>query len=622
MTSRFVLCLVFAALLALPMSAPVHASTPAAPLRRFALVIGSNNGGNVRERLRYAGHDAATIADVLRQLGGVDQVDLDLLSEPDASGLDHAFDVLSDRVRAERKRGQRVELVVYYSGHADESGILLGGAHYDYARLRQRIRDVPADVHIAIVDSCASGSFTRIKGGARKPPFLHDSSNQVQGFAFLSSSSADEDAQESDKIGASFFTYFFVTGLRGAADRNHDGKITLTEAYQFAYEQTLGRTQNTAHGPQHPAYDMQLSGTGDVVITDLRSTEATLVLPAALRGRITIVDKTGRVTVELTKEAGEPLSLALPNETYSMHVDNGNGELVATVTLEHGGELAFDPGALRHTKLERTVARGPGAARRDNDDGDDDGDDDADDDGASDGAGKVGDPEARATEARKTEDREPEDRGEGSSEGKHHHHGRHYPWYRTIAASFGEGLRVERPQAMTNVAMPVPKPDFDALLTLGGTSREVHGSPVIGVAETGDFSLGATLGHKIGFAYDMSFGFGPGVFLGDNLQVGATVGFGLSGITGGVLPFAWKVPTEAFVILELSPEVRPMAYFRQDYLFGPDSRKNGSTLARWGDEAEAGAGLRFSGKLDGFVYGSVREMAGVRYWGIGMGAVL
>ena len=605
MTSRFVLCLAFAALLTLPTSAPVHASTPAGPLRRFALVIGSNNGGNVRERLRYAGHDAETIADVLRQLGGVEQVDLDLLSEPDAQGLDHAFDVLSDRVRAERKRGQRVELVVYYSGHADESGILLGGARYDYARLRQRIRDVPADVHIAIVDSCASGSFTRIKGGARKPPFLHDSSNQVQGFAFLSSSSADEDAQESDKIGASFFTYFFVSGLRGAADRNHDGKITLTEAYQFAYEQTLGRTQNTVHGPQHPAYDMHLSGTGDVVITDLRSTEATLVLPSALRGRVTIVDKTGRVTVELTKEAGEPLSLALPDETYSLHVDNGNGELVATVTLEHGGQLAFDPDALHRAPRERTVARGPGAepAR------DDDDDDDADTEDRA---------EVRA-EARAEAASEPSD---DHRDGKHHHHGRRSPWYRRIGASFGEGLRVERPEVMTNVAMPVQKPDFDALITLGGTSREVHGTPVIGVAETGDFSLGATLGHKIGFAYDMSFGFGPGVFLGDNLQVGATIGFGLSGITGGVLGFAWKVPTEAFVILELSPELRPMAYFRQDYLFGTDTRKHGSTLARWGDEAEAGAGLRFSGRLDGFVYGSVREMAGVRYWGIGMGAVL
>ncbi len=569
MTSRLLSCLAATALVALSTSAaPVHASTAATtPLRRFALVIGSNNGGSVRERLRYAAHDAETIADVLRQLGGVDRVDLSLLSEPDRRDLDRAFDALSERVRAEHKRGQRVELVVYYSGHADESGILVGGEHYDYARLRQRIHDVPADVHIAIVDSCASGSFTRMKGGARMPPFLRDSSNQVQGFAFLSSSSADEDAQESDRIGASFFTYFFVAGLRGAADRNHDGKITLSEAYQFSYEQTLGRTQNTAHGPQHPAYDMHLSGTGDVVITDLRSTESALVLPPALRGRITVVDKSGRVAVELTKDAGEPLSLALPNQTYSVHVENAAGEFVATVTLDHAGELAFEQGALRRAAPEDTIARGGSRHHAKHDGHDDDDDDD---------------------------------------------HNRS-PWYRRIAASFGGGLRVERPDTAN---------DFDALITLGGTSREVHGSPVIGVAETGDLSLGATLGNKVGFAYDLSFGIGPGMFLGDNLQVGATIGLGFSGITGGVLDFAWKVPTEGFVILELSPELRPMAYFRQDYLFGADSRKHGSRLARWGDEAEAGAGLRFSGRLDGFFYGSVREMAGVRYWGIGMGAIL
>jgi len=565
-SARLVLWFACAALVALPLgAAPVHATTASPVLRRFALVISSNSGSSVSQRLRYAGRDAETVADVLRQLGGVDQVDLALLSEPDTRALDAAFDDLSERVRLERERGRRVELMVYYSGHADETGILIGGAHYDYGRLRQRIRDVPADVHIAILDSCASGSFTRIKGGAKLPPFLADSSNQVEGFAFLSSSSADENAQESDRIGASFFTYYFVAGLRGAADRNHDGKITLTEAYQFSYEETLGRTQNTAYGPQHPAYDMHLSGTGDVVITDLRSTESTLVLPAALRGRITVIDRNGRIAVELTKDAGEPLSLALPSATYSIHVDGGAGEFVATVTLERAGAVAFEPKELRRTRREATVPRGSAGAHRARHDDDDDDDDDRP------------------------------------------------AWYRHIGASFGGGIRVERPTTAT---------DFDALVTLGGTAREVHGSPVIGVAETGELSLGATLGNKVGFAYDLSLGFGPGVFLGDNLQVGATIGFGAGGITGGVLPYAWKVPTEGFVILELSPEIRPMAYVRQSYLFGSDSRKQGSKLARWGDEAEAGAGLRFSGRLDGFVYGSVREMSGVRYWGIGMGAVL
>lgn len=561
MTSRLMLIASFALVVA---TATAQAQEP--PLRRYALVIGSNTGGGEgRDKLRYAGHDADTIADVLQQLGGVNKPDLALLSEPTTRSLDSELDALTKRVRSERKKGQRVELVVYYSGHSDESGILLGGTRYEYGKLRERIRGVPADVHIAIVDSCASGSFTRTKGGTKVPPFLRDSANQVEGFAFLSSSSADEDAQESDRIGASFFTYYLVTGLRGAADRNRDGMITLTEAYQFSYEHTLGRTQNTSHGAQHPAYDMHLSGTGDVVITDIRTTDSALVLPAALKGRVTIVDGSGRVAVEVTKDKGEPLSLALPDESYTVRVDNKDGAFEATITLDRG-VTQFDADSLHRVAREQTVARGLDIQERD--DGDDDDDDDDDND----------------------------------------------PRHRHIPVSFGGGLRVEVPTST--------RQDFDALMTLGGTSRQVHGNPVVGVAETGDLALGITVGDTTHFAYDMSLSFGPGVFIGDNLQVGATVGFGFSGITGGVLDFAWKMPTEAFVVLELSDNVRPMAYVRQSYLFSSTARQNGSKSARWGDEAEAGAGLRFSGKLDGFMYGSVREMANERYWGVGLGAIL
>jgi len=541
--------------------ASVSSAAPTQPLRRFALVIGSNSGAGERDQLRYAGHDAASVADVLQQLGGVSKPDLELLKEPDERALDGAFDALGQRIHDERKPGQRVELVVYYSGHADENGILIGGGRYDYAKLRERIHAVPADVRIAILDSCASGSFTRMKGGTKMPPFLRDSSNRVEGFAYLSSSSADEDAQESDKIGASFFTYFFVTALRGAADRNHDGKITLSEAYQFSYEMTLIRTQNTLHGPQHPAYDMHLSGTGDVVLTDLRSTESTLVLPGAIHGHLVVVDGNGRVVVELTKEAGDPLVLALPDDTYSVHVTNHSGELVAKITLVRDGRIELQSDALHRAAPEETLARGITVVADDDDDDDD----------------------------------------------------HHSPWYREIAASFAGGMRLE---------LPSKPAGYDALLTLGGREREVRGNPVIGVAETGELSFGATLGDKTAFAYDMSLGFGPGVFVGDNLQLGATIGFGFSGISGGVLGFGWTVPTELFAVLELSPSIRPVAYFRQTYVLDNDARQNGSKLARWGDEAEAGAGLRFSGHLDGFIYGSVREMQGQQFWGLGVGAVL
>jgi uncharacterized caspase-like protein len=62
----------------------------------------------------------------------------------------------------------------------------------------------------------------------------------MRGYAFLTSSSPDEVAQESDHIGASFFTHYLVSGLRGAADVTGEGKVTLNEAYQFAFNETLG----------------------------------------------------------------------------------------------------------------------------------------------------------------------------------------------------------------------------------------------------------------------------------------------------------------------------------------------------------------------------------------------
>ena len=53
----------------------------------------------------------------------------------------------------------------------------------------------------------------------RRPPFLVDESADMRGHAFLTSSAETEAAQESDRIQASYFTHFLVSGFRGAADQ-------------------------------------------------------------------------------------------------------------------------------------------------------------------------------------------------------------------------------------------------------------------------------------------------------------------------------------------------------------------------------------------------------------------
>lgn len=330
-------------------------------LRRFALVIGANDGGPERVRLRYATTDAHAVARVVRELGGVAPGDLDVLLDPASQALDAGFSAMQRKLTAARQARVRIELLVYYSGHSDEEGLLLGGARYSYARLREQIRAMPADVHIAILDSCSSGAFTRTKGGTRRPAFLVDSANQVRGHAFLSSSSADEAAQESDRIGASFFTHYLISGLRGGADRNRDGRVTLNEAYQFAFEETVSRTATTKHGTQHPAYDMHLAGTGDVVMTDLRATHAALVLAAEIDGRVLIRNAQGRLVVELQKSAGAPMTLGLGPERYHVTLQRGARHFQAMVDLGRGGQAMLTEAALRAAAPELAVARGAGA---------------------------------------------------------------------------------------------------------------------------------------------------------------------------------------------------------------------------------------------------------------------
>src|SRR5512132_2462440 len=88
------------------------AATPAAAggdkLRRYAVIIGANNGGAGREVLRYAGSDAEAVARVLRELGGVRQGDALLVRDPDARRIDQTFATVSKRIKSERVRGQRV----------------------------------------------------------------------------------------------------------------------------------------------------------------------------------------------------------------------------------------------------------------------------------------------------------------------------------------------------------------------------------------------------------------------------------------------------------------------------------------------------------------------------------
>ncbi len=338
-------------------AAPAQAGATLLPIRRFALVAGANDGGVGRVRLRYARSDAERVARVLERLGGVAAEDEILLLDPDGAALREAFRAIAARVRDARAT-HRAELVLYYSGHSDEEGLLLRGARVEYGEVRRFLEGVGAEVRIAIVDSCSSGALTRRKGGQRAPPFLVDTSSAVKGHAILTSSAADEASQESDRIGASFFTHFLLTGLRGAADASLDGKVTVSEAYQFAFGETLARTEKTRSGAQHPTYDIQLVGSGDVVLTDLRGTGATLVFPEAAWGRFSVRDRDERLVAEMRKPAGRPVELGVEAGSYQVVRDDGDRLTEAQVAVASGARALVPVERLAPVPRELTAMRG------------------------------------------------------------------------------------------------------------------------------------------------------------------------------------------------------------------------------------------------------------------------
>jgi hypothetical protein len=349
-----------ACLLALAAATPALADPPAKRIRRFAYVIGADNGGADRVKLRYAGTDAARMARLIRELGGVAPADLVLLRASDAKQVRAGFNRLERLLAGAARPGVRRELVLYYSGHSDERGLLLSGQRVSYRALRDQLGRMPADVTIAILDSCASGAFTRTKGGSRQPAFLVDQSNQVEGYAFISSSSETEVAQESDRIAASYFTHYLISGLRGAADSNRDGRVTLNEAYQFAFAETVSSTQTTLGGTQHPAYQMHLAGSGDVVMTDLRSTSARLMVSKQVSGRLFIRDRGGNLVLEVQKAPGQPMVLGLAPGSYEVMLERGDGQSPARarVALRLGSRAVLATSSFRRVEAEVAVARG------------------------------------------------------------------------------------------------------------------------------------------------------------------------------------------------------------------------------------------------------------------------
>jgi hypothetical protein len=333
---------------------------------RIALILGNNIGDADDERLRFAETDAVKVAEVLRDLGGFRPEDTTVLLGGDAGAARRAIIGANDRIRSMVSAGTEVLFLVYYSGHADARGLHLGKTTLEVSEIEQLVRGSPATMRLLILDSCRSGSVTRVKGGVIGPPLeiRVDERLAGEGVVFLTASAANENAQESDEIRGSFFTHHLVSGLLGAADADDNGQVSVEEAYRYAYENTLRSSSRTLGGLQHPTFRYEVGGRGAIALSRFGAggQRGLLTLPPGHTFLLFAGDASGPVVAEVSA-ADRQRQVSVRAGRYFIRGRATDHLLEGTVDVHEGQKLAVSDRALTRVAYARLVRKGGGLVR-------------------------------------------------------------------------------------------------------------------------------------------------------------------------------------------------------------------------------------------------------------------
>ncbi len=340
--------------------------------RRYAIAVGANHGDPAEAALLWARRDAQRTADVLQELGGVDAEDLIVLEDPSADRLRRALRrvhirILADRAQSVETGGPdetRALLFFYYSGHADAQSLHMAGSRLPLTELSELVRQMPVDVRLMVLDACRTGSLIRAKGATPAEPFVLEVDDQLdsRGMAIITSASAGEDAQESERLRGGVFTHHFLAGLQGAADTSADGRVTLDEAYRYSYDRTLLST-TLAPTVQHPSYDFDLRGRSDLVITEPATTRQMGRLQLDRGGLYVIFDpQSSDLVVEA--ELGTGGTLALPAGDYLLRRRSPDQVEQAAIRISAGGLRVVAAEQLRVLPYGKTTRKGYATQRR------------------------------------------------------------------------------------------------------------------------------------------------------------------------------------------------------------------------------------------------------------------
>jgi hypothetical protein len=244
----------------------------------WALIVGINEYQNVRN-LKYAVNDARAFYNLLVKQNRVPEENVIILTNQQAN-LRNLRRAMGTQLK--KRAGKEDMVIIFFAGHGAtekdvtspdgdglEKYLLPVDAELDdiytsaipMREISHIFRRIKSERIIFIADSCysgASGGRTINVSGIRSSlsdAFL-DRISGGKGTVIITASGANEVSMESDEFKHGIFTYFLLEGLKGKADIDDDGLITVDELYRYVSDNVA----NASGQEQHPVKKGSVEG--------------------------------------------------------------------------------------------------------------------------------------------------------------------------------------------------------------------------------------------------------------------------------------------------------------------------------------------------------------------------
>jgi len=228
----------------------------------YAVVVGiSNYRQSALPKVTYARKDAEAMKDYLTSVCGFKEGNIKLLVD-DGAALSDLTAYCEEWLGRNVRKGSFV--FVYFAGHGTPSPDK-GEAYivpfdgepgfvsklYPLSRLYSSLTALPTDHVVVALDACFSGAGGRSVMEQGKRPLvavdLEKEAQKLGNVAVLAAAAGNEISQDYDAKRHGLFTYYLLKGLRGEADADHDGWVTLGELYNYAKPRVLDESQRLGH---------------------------------------------------------------------------------------------------------------------------------------------------------------------------------------------------------------------------------------------------------------------------------------------------------------------------------------------------------------------------------------